>query len=421
MGFSRLEIFFIAFAAIAALIFSASVSFFLQKIAGQPSGAGNVIVVTSVVQGSKTGAPISTEPVYDTGGDPLANPPEIIKGVYVTSYSAGTRSYLNYLSNIFATTEINAVVVDIKDYSGLISYNSQVDEVRERNLYNGAIRDINALIKFFHDRHIYVIARIAVFEDPAFAKARPDLAVYDKSKTTDLLKPVPWRDNKGLLWMDPSSKDVWDYNISLTKDAFYHGFDEVNFDYIRFPSDGATENMGFPVWDMQTPRPAVMKEFFEYLRGELKGPKGYPKISADLFGQTTTNLDDMGVGQVLEYAFEYFDYVSPMVYPSHYVNGFLGFANPAEHPYEIVNYSIGTAINREKAWASSISRPEGAPTLASQAKLRPWLQDFDMGADYNADMVKAEIKATQDALGQDYNGYMLWNPSNVYTTDAILK
>jgi len=310
----------------------------------------------------------------------LSNPPEIIKAVYVTGYSAGSKKYLNYLNNLFEKTDINAVVIDIKDYSGLISFDY-------------AIGDIDTLVRFFHDKNIYVIGRIVVFQDPIFAKLRPDLAVYDKEKTIDKLQPISWQDNKKLLWVDPASKEVWDYNISLAKGLFYHGFDEVNFDYIRFPSDGKMENMGFPIWDGKISKADVIKSFFEYLRQQLLGNK----ISADLFGLTTVDKNDMGIGQIIEDAFENFDYICPMVYPSHYANGFIGFRNPADYPYEVVKYSINSAITR-----------------LPLAKFRPWLQDFNMKAKYTPEMVRSQIKATKDALGESYNGFMLWNPSNIY-------
>jgi len=371
---------------------------------------------------------VSSAPVLPTLPDqrsaPLANPPEIIKAVYVTSYSAGSAKYLEYLSNLFRNTEINAVVIDIKDSSGSVSYKT------------GAIKDIDVLIKFFHDQNVYVIGRIAVFEDPLYSKARPDIAIHyiEKTGAATLTAPVLWKDSNGLSWLDPASKDAWDYNISLAKDAFYHGFDEINFDYVRFPSDGKIENMDFPVWDGKTPKAEIIKEFFQYVRANLLGKK----ISVDLFGQTTTSVGDMGIGQIIENAFENFDYVSPMVYPSHYTSGFMGFANPADHPYEIVNYSMGVALNREEAFLKK-KIPEavqpaqdlatGGPSVflpAVQAvpilaKFRPWIQDFNMGANYTADMVKAEITATQDALGEDYRGFMLWNPSNIYTASAVQR
>jgi len=265
-----------------------------------------------------------------------------------------------------------------------------------------------------------------------YARARPDLAIYDAEKTADKTKPVLWRDNNGLYWMDPASKDVWDYNISVAKDALYRGFDEINFDYIRFPSDGNILNASFPVWDETTPEQTIIKSFFTYLRSKLSGQK----ISADLFGQVTTNADDMGIGQLLENAFENFDYISPMLYPSHYIDGFMGFDNPAEHPYEIINYSLATAQAREDAYLKKLQEmpaqqnqsPEAsvAPKTAitevpNLAKFRPWLQDFNMGADYTSDMVRLEIQATQASLGTNYKGFMLWSPSNIYTEGAVIK
>ena len=374
----------------------------------------------------------------------LSNPPKIIKSVYVTAYSAGSKKYLDYLGNLLKNTEINAVVVDIKGSNGYVSYASGVGDVAKYNLYNNAIRDIDSLVRFFHDKNVYVIGRIAVFEDPVYSKARPELAIYDKIKTTDLAQPVLWQDKNGLSWLDPSSKDVWNYDISLAKDALYHGFDEINFDYIRFPSDGKTEAIGFPVYDGKIAKQEVIKQFFTYVRQQLSGEK----ISADLFGQTTVDTKDMGIGQIIENAFENFDYVSPMVYPSHFANGFIGFAIPAEHPYEVIKYSMDSGLNRKKALLNGqqnllanadnlgkfatagleiaaqtkLSAPaEIIVPFAPLGKLRPWIQDFNMGADYTSDMVKAEIKAAQDALGSDFNGFMLWNPSNIYTQDAISK
>jgi len=372
----------------------------------------------------------------------LSNPPEIIKAVYVTGYSAGVKSYINYLTDIFQTTEINAVVIDIKGSSGYISYASNVKEAKEYNLSSNAISDIDSLIRFLHDKNIYVIGRIAVFEDPLYSKARPDIAVYEKVPTVNpskildgeaIGKKILWRDNNGLSWLDPASTDVWDYNISIAKEALNnHGFDEINFDYIRFPSDGNMENLDFPVWDQKIPKHEIIKEFFRYTRAQLQGEK----ISADLFGQTTINKDDMGIGQVIEDALENFDYISPMVYPSHYINGFIGFQNPTDHPYEVVKYSMENAVSRKSAYLEvkenavlQNSEASGTPAEIAQqalssdvfklAKFRPWLQDFNMGAIYNAEMVKQEITATQDALGEEYVGYMLWNPSNVYTKGAI--
>lgn len=327
----------------------------------------------------------------------LSDSPKIIKAVYVTSWSARSKQYLKYLETLFETTEINAVVIDIKDYTG-----------------HTITSDIDGLIKELHSKGIYVIGRIVVFEDPIFARTHPNLAVYDESKTTDTKNPVLWTDNHNLQWVDPASKEYWDYNISIAKDAINHGFDELNFDYIRFPSDGQTKNMGFPFWDKKVPMHLVIKEFFQNLRESL--PEA--KLSADLFGYSAVAINDMGIGQILEDSFDYFDYISLMVYPSHYTDGFQGYPNPAEYPYEVIKYSMDEALKRQTEYYNKLEETKGMK-ISNRAKFRPWLQDFDMGADYNEEMVKAEIKATADSLGEDFNGFMLWNPSNIYTTGAV--
>jgi len=354
----------------------------------------------------------------------LLNPPQIIKAVYVTGWSAGSDSYLNYLSDFLDKTKVNAVVVDIKDSSGFVFYNANVDEVKQYSFYNYSIKNIDNFIKFFHDKNIYVIGRIVVFEDPMFSKNRKDLAVYDIKKTREILNPILWIDRKGLSWMDPASQEVWDYNIALAKDASLRGFDEINFDYIRFPSDGELNNMGFPIWDKKISKRETIKNFFKYAREKLPNEK----ISADFFGLTTISDNDLGIGQFLEDAFEYFDYVCPMVYPSHYATWFDGFENPAEHPYEVVKKSIETAYYRRQValLKKKIKYEESRWSPASEfksfedisvAKIRPWLQDFNLGANYIPEMVKAEIKSTKDFTKEDYVGFMLWNPQNYYTED----
>jgi hypothetical protein len=207
MEFSRLENFLVVLIMAAAL--TTGVSFALQNNFDFASQA-------AAVSGSQIGLPpatgvqgtLSQIPTPPPLPQKLSNPPEIIQSVYVTGYSAGNKKYLNYLSNLFKNTEINSAVVDIKGSSGYVSYASGAEEVKKYSLTNYAISDIDALIRFFHDQNIYVIARIAVFEDPVYSKFRPDLAIYDKTKTADKTKPVLWRDNHGLSWFDPSSKDV---------------------------------------------------------------------------------------------------------------------------------------------------------------------------------------------------------------------
>src|SRR3989344_1178664 len=347
----------------------------------------------------------------------LEEHPKIIKAVYVTGWSAGSAKYITYLNSLLDTTEINAVVIDIKDGSGLVSYQTDIPAVNQYKTYYPKIKDINGLIKILHEKNIYVIGRIVVFEDNALAKARPDLAIYDKSATADPLRPVPWNNHGGISWVDPASKEVQDYNIELAKDGWNRGFDEINFDYIRFPTDGDTANVGFPVWDGETLLHLVIKDFFQNLRQSLPGVI----ISADLFGQVTVSKDDMGVGQLFEDSLEYFDYVEPMVYPSHYEPGFLGYESPVEHPYEVIKNAIGTAQLRRMAYLENNARQDenGNDIELKLAKIRPWIQDFDLGADYNAEMIIKEIDAVKDSLGEDFSGFMMWNPLNRYTEEAI--
>ena len=403
---------------VAALILAASMAGLSFVLPFLNNFSPAVSVKNNVATANVNQAPLPPPP------QKLANPPLIIKSIYITGYSAGSKTYLNYLTGLFKNTQVNAVVIDIKGSDGYVTYNSAVPDVQKYKLSDFAIGDIDSLIRFLHSQNIYVIGRIAVFEDPEYSKARPELAIYNKEKTSDLSQPILWKDNNGLSWMDPASKDFWDYDVSLAKDATSnHGFDEINFDYVRFPTDGARENMGFPVYDGKTPMSDVIDNFFQYLRASLPNDK----ISADLFGLTTVSTGDMGIGQLIENAFKNFDYVCPMVYPSHYANGFIGFANPADHPYEVIKYSLDGAVAKENTLdllaTTSPSDAIQAPVAATipLGKLRPWLQDFNMGAFYTADMIDLEIKATQDSLGSNYDGFMLWNPSNVYTQGALLK
>lgn len=343
--------------------------------------------------------------------------PDIVKAVYVTSWSASKKNYIDYLLRLASTTEINAVVIDIKDFSGTVAYNSKIPEVEKYKAKRVRISDLDSLITKLHQAGIYVIARMSVFQDPKLAQARPDLAVKSKTKI-DILKNATsstatstdtlWTDNKGLAWIDPAAKEAWDYNVSIAKEALAHGFDELNFDYVRFPSDGDLNDMVFPFYNAATTsKHAVIKEFFKYLRQEI----AYNKISIDLFGLSTISTDDLGIGQVIEDGYEYFDFVCPMVYPSHYALGFKGFDQPAKYPYEVVKISLDSATQRLNIFRK---------THTKETNLRPWLQDFDLlGVPYDATSVESEIKAVKDATGNDFKGFMLWSANNYYTVGAL--
>ncbi len=326
--------------------------------------------------------------------------PRVVKALYLTSSSAGSDKKINEFFNFAGKNGINAAVVDVKDYSGYISYDTSVAEAEKYQTERPVIKDVDRLIRRLHGKGIYIIARITVFQDPALAKARPSLAIKNGSQL--------WYDNKGLAWIDPASRDAWQYDVAIARDASERGFDEINFDYIRFPSDGDMSVMKYPFWDGKISKSEVLMSFFKYIRDNLPDTK----ISADMFGFVTTRKDDLGIGQIIENAFAYFDYVSPMLYPSHYPPTFLGYSNPAEHPYEVVRNAMDGGLKKLADYKASKTKRGLTP---NDVKIRPWLQDFDLGADYNVDMVRAEIKAVADSYGENFSGFMLWNASNVYT------
>lgn len=323
--------------------------------------------------------------------------PKEVRGIYMTSWVASTNNIREGLVKIVEDTEINSVIIDIKDYTGKIAFLMKNPKVLEIGSSEDRVKDMKEFIKELHTKNIYAIGRIAVFQDPYLAKARPDLAVKKNDGTI-------WKDYKGALWLDPCSKEVWEYAIAIAREAESVGFDELNFDYIRFPSDGNMKDIKYPHCDAGLAKPDLLENFFYNLKkglNDLNVP-----MSADLFGMVTTNFDDLNIGQVLERAEPYFDYLSPMVYPSHYPNGYNGFPNPATKPYEVIKLSMDSAAKRLLAASSS------------PFKLRPWLQDFDLGANYDAAMIRKEKQAVYDA---GLNSWLLWSPSNKYTIGALDK
>ncbi len=322
--------------------------------------------------------------------------PAEFRGIYLSFWQAGINSKIDEVLRLQRDFGINAVVIDVKDSTGTVGYVSRVADVQKYHVQRAAIRDLDGVIKRLHDAGIYTIARVAVFEDGGLQKARPELAVRRGSLTG-----APWRDRKGLGWVDAGSKAVWDYDEQIADEAFARGFDEVNFDYVRFPSDGNLKEMKFPFSGLNPERHKVLRGFFANLRARFPNKT----ISADLFGLTTVVTNDLGIGQLIEDAAEYFDYICPMVYPSHFASGFGGFKRPAAHPYEVIHASMQGAAARLKP-------PAGGKPF--RAKVRPWLQVFDLGAKYTPDMVAAQIRGAKDGLGSQYAGYLLWNPSSRY-------
>lgn len=328
--------------------------------------------------------------------------PEAVKAIYMTSWVAGSVSFRNELVSLIETTELNSVVIDIKDYSGTVSFRISDPLLISIGSHENRIQDIRQFIKQLHDKNIYVIGRITVFQDSYLANARPDLAIKKESDGT------VWVDYKNISYIDPGAREMWDYIVALSKESYAYGFDELNYDYIRFPSDGNMFDIYFPfseervLADPDRGKALILQEFFSYLNQELDS-EGVV-LSADVFGMTTTNYDDLNIGQILELIEPYFDYIAPMVYPSHYPVGFNNWENPNLFPYEVVKYSLDRGVER-LILANS-----------SPLKLRPWLQDFDYGGDYDVEEVRAQIQAVYDA---GLTSWMLWAASNIYTRGAL--
>lgn len=322
--------------------------------------------------------------------------PSVVKAVYVSSWTAGSAKYRDPVIKLIDNTELNAIVVDIKDSTGRIGFNVSDQDLQKLGTTEKRIPDVHALTNLLHQKNIYIIGRIAVFQDPYLAKKKPEWSITKKSDGT------VWKDHKGLSFLDPANKEVWKYIVAIAHDAYAEGFDEINFDYVRYPSDGNIKDINYHLAKGRT-RADNLEAFFVYLHQEVKKDQNIP-MSADLFGLTTESLDDMGIGQVWEKALPNFDFLAPMVYPSHYPPGQDGFKNPAEHPYEIINKALIGAVNKTKAKNEDIH------------KIRPWLQDFNLGAVYTKEMVRAEIKAVTD---NGLSSWMLWDANNKYTPQAL--
>lgn len=349
--------------------------------------------------------------------------PEPLKGVYMTQCVAGTPSFRNKVVKLIEETELNAIVIDIKDYTGTVSFATGNSEIDKLGGTGCKVSDMLQFVEELHNKNIYAIGRVTVFQDPLYAKAHPELAVKRKSDGG------VWKDRKGISFVDVGAKPFWDYIISIATSSYAIGFDEINFDYIRFPSDGDMKDIYFAHTGTTTKK-EMLRQFFEYLDNKMIGTGVV--TSADLFGMTTTNTDDLNIGQILEYGLMYFDYVSPMVYPSHYPKTFNGWPDPNKVPYEIVKFSMDAAVARNNFLRTEVSTttrmingqvinftPDSRLVKRiNPLQLRPWLQDNDYPVHYTPEMVRKQIQATYDA---GLTSWMLWDPGNTYTEAALIR
>jgi hypothetical protein len=312
------------------------------------------------------------------------------KALYLSFYGIGDKTLRESALKLIEETELNALVIDVKGDRGLISYKSWVllaSEVGAQRIIT--IKDMSGLMRFLKEKGLYTIARIVVFKDNPLALAREELAVRNH-------RGEIWLDREGLAWVDPFRKEVWDYNIEIAAEAARHGFDEIQFDYVRFPDATGLRYSG-P--NTEESRVRAISGFLTEVRKKLAPYNVF--LAADVFGYACWNPNDTTIGQRLEDLAPLLDYISPMLYPSGFQYGIPGYRIPVEYPYEIVSLSLKRAKER---------------TRLRSIRFRPWLQAF---RDYAFDgrlFTGVEVREQIDAAEQfGSNGWMLWNPGNLYS------
>lgn len=316
-----------------------------------------------------------------------------IRGLHVTSHVAGSPELFKKLVDLVNKTELNAMVIDLKEADGRVSYDSRLEIVKNLGTKRAEIKNLDKLLAILKENNIFPIARICVFKDPVLAEKCPHIAVKDKNGSI-------WRDKKGLAWVDPYCKQVWEYNTAIAEEVAQRGFKEIQFDYIRFPSDGIISNCVYPCRksnDDSAPFIAI-KNFLRYAAVRLR-PYGVI-FSVDVFGLTCTAEGDLNIGQIIEEMASEVDYICPMVYPSHYRRGEYKIPDPESNPYKTVYNSLQDAQRR----------------IGKICRIRPWLQDFSLRVKYSANDVREQIRATYENGIQEW---LLWNPACRYTTMAL--
>jgi hypothetical protein len=316
------------------------------------------------------------------------------RALYLSFYGIGSPELRNAALRLIQATRLNAVVIDVKGDRGMVAYRSAVPlaaAIGAQRIIT--IPDLRGLLRLLHQKGIYAIARIVVFKDDPLALARPDLAVRRHDGGV-------FRDREGLRWVDPTRREVWDYDIAIAAEAAAAGFDEIQFDYLRFPD---SKEARLPEPNTEARRVETINGFVDAARRRLTPYNVF--LAVDVFGYVCWNLDDTGIGQRLEALLPQVDYLSPMLYPSGFQFGIPGYPNPVAHIHEIVQRSLERVRER---------------THASPLRLRPWLQAFKDYAfdrrEFDDAEIRQQIRAAEE-FGAD--GWMLWNPRNVYSERGL--
>ncbi len=315
----------------------------------------------------------------------------VVRALYVNRFAAQSTKRMRQLIQIADETEINALVIDLKDEFGL-NYKPSNPEWARNAGTSGTIRDLPGLLDTLRAHHILPIARMVVFKDSVTARVHPEWTIRKQDGSV-------WRDKKGLAWVNPYHHELWDYNIGVAEDLAKLGFGEVQFDYIRFPEPyPSLPTQVFP--DNQgIAKPDVLGAFLKDANARLD--KFGVRTTADIFGLVTTVGGPLEVGQWWEKISPNVDVVLPMVYPSHYPRGDLGLAVPNAEPYKVLNIALSRAKQRDQKLG-----------IKTGEHVRPWLQAFTLGKPaYGPAEIEAQKKGTYDS---GYDGWVLWNPGSKY-------
>jgi hypothetical protein len=314
--------------------------------------------------------------------------PDEIRGVHITG---PLMSLPGKFGEYLALTKfgLNTVEVDVKDEVGNVSFVRGAPRIAVADRAAVPYYDARAVARRAHAAGVYLIGRVVAFEDPITAVAHPELAVHEAGGGV-------WKTSGGLAWLNPYSRAAWRYDVDVAVAAAKAGFDEIQFDYVRFPSDGDLAAMGFPGAHRRA-RDATIPGFLRYAVSRLH-PLGV-RVSADVFGLSATR--DLGIGQLPSRIGKVVDAIYPMTYPSHYNPGEYDLADPAAAPAATVAHSLRDFHDR---------------LAGAAAVLVPWLQDFSLGRTYTPADVEAQIGSARAART---GGFMLWNGVGVYTPGAL--
>lgn len=336
---------------------------------------------------------------------PPRNPVKV-KGIYVSAYVAGTEDRMDQIIDEIDKTELNAVVIDVKDDRGRITFDMDSPTVNEISACQPLIMDLPGLIKKLNDHHIYPIARVVAFRDPYLAEQKPEWSLHEADGSI-------YRDDKGLAWVNPYKKEVWDYLVEVGRKAGEMGFKEIQFDYIRFAVDKTMNKVVFDEADTQgRSKEDVITGFVQYAHDELAREGLF--VSADVFGTIMRSKEDAAaVGQEYGDMAHNLDYICPMIYPSHYGQGSFGIENPDTQPYNTIRNALQDSVGLLAA---------SGKAGRSQAIVRPWLQDFTASylknyIHYGDDQVRQQIQAVYDS---GYDEWILWDAGVSYDYGGLL-